>query len=127
MTDAIQGQTFTSGPLAMTDIHNGGTIFGVIYYELLRFSSEHSVTIRNTATFNRGMKGLQDQIESECWEGTYEVDLDNKHIVCNLRSNKNSRKRKLYVDFADETTLLCEEYEETGGVGQGRVFSKYDR
>jgi hypothetical protein len=125
--ETIQGQLFISGPLAMTDIHNGGTIFGIIYYELLEFSSEQRVTLKNTVTFNRGMKGWQDQKESESWEGVYEVASDNKHVFCNLHSNKNNRKRRLYADFADGATLLCEEYEEMGGVGQGRVFSKYDK
>lgn len=125
--ETIQGQLFISGPLAMTDIHNGGTIFGIIYYELIEFSSEQRVTIKNTVTFNRGMKGWHDQIESESWEGVYKVDSDSKHVVCNLHSNKKNKKRKLYVDFADEATLLCEEYEEAGGVGRGRVFSKHHK
>lgn len=120
--DNILGKIFISGPLAMTDIHNGGTIFGIVYYQYLEFISETQVKITNKVTFNRGMKDWQDSKENETWIGYYEVDSDNKHVKCELTYMKG--KTKLYIDLIDEDTLLCEEYIMDDYNGIGRVFSK---
>lgn len=120
--DKVLSQSFISGPLAMTDIHNGGTIFGIIYYQKLEFISENEVKMTNKVTFNRGMKDWQDSKENQTWTGTYSVDSDSKHIICELTFMK--LKTKIYVDFIDEQTLLCEEYFMEEESGHGRVFSK---
>ena len=113
--EKVLGKTFISGPLAMTDIHNGGTIFGIIYYQYLEFVSENQVKMTHKVTFNRGMKDWQDSKENQTWTGV------NKHIKCELTFMKG--KTKFYIDFIDENTLLCEEYFMDDN-GEGRVFSK---
>lgn len=121
INDNIEGQVFISGPIAMTDIHNGGTIFGIIYYQYLEFVSDNQVKITNKVTFNRGMQDWQDSKEKESWVGFYQIDSDNKHIKCELTYMK--KKTTLYADFIDNETLLCEEYYMDEGIGRGRVFS----
>lgn len=115
----VLGKTFISGPLAETDIHNGGTIFGVIYYQYLEFISENEVKIKNRITFNRGMANWQESKEKEIWTGHYIAESDNKHLKCEL--TYMNAKTKLYIDFVDENTLMCEEYFMDNG-GKGRVF-----
>ncbi len=119
-TSQVLRKTFISAPLAESDIHNGGTIFGIIYYQYLEFVSENEVKITNRITFNRGMANWQESKKKEIWIGHYTVESDNKHIKCEL-SYMNA-KTKLYIDFADENTLLCEEYFMSDN-GKGRVFS----
>ena len=62
-TSQVLGKTFISAPLAETDIHNGGTIFGMIYYQYLKFISENEVKITNRVKFNRGMIDWQESKE----------------------------------------------------------------
>ncbi|MEO5911763.1 MAG: hypothetical protein ABIP95_12810 [Pelobium sp.] len=119
--EKVLGKTFISGSLAKTDIHNGGTIFGIIYNQYLEFISKKEVKLTNKVTFNRGMKDWQNAKESEIWIGAYSVDSDNKHIKCNLTCM--NLKKNLYIDFIDEETLLCEEYL-TDENGSGCVFSR---
>lgn len=118
--DKAIGKTFISGPLAKTDIHNGGTIFGIIYYQYLEFISKTEVRITNKVTFNRGMREGQDSKEKEIWMGACSLDSDKKHIKCNL--SYMNLKKTLYVDFIDEETLLCEEYFMDDFNGEGKVF-----
>ncbi|MNK00611.1 hypothetical protein D3C87_183990 [compost metagenome] len=120
--DQIKGKVFTSGPLAMTDIHNGGSIFGIIFSQYLEFISDNEVNITNKVTFNRGMQDWQDSKEKEYWKGFYEIDRDDKHIRCEL--TYENKKIVLYADFIDDDTLLCEEYFNCEDNGQGRVFSR---
>ena len=120
-TRKVLGKTFISGPLAETDIHNGGTIFGIIYYQYLEFLSENEVKITSKVTFNRGMANCQESKEKEIWIGHYAVDSDKKHIKCEL--TYMNEKATFYIDFADENTLLCEEYF-MDNHGKSRVFVK---
>ncbi len=120
--DQVVGQTFISGPLAMTDIHNGGTIFGIVYYQQLAFISDTEVEMTNKVTFNRGMKDWQHSKENETWIGFYKADVDGKHIACEL-SYKNMNK-KLFVDFIDDNTLFCEAYFMEEFDGKSSVFTK---
>lgn len=119
----VLGKTFISGPLAETDIHNGGTIFGIIYYQYLEFISENEVKMTNRITFNRGMANWQESKEKEIWTGHYTVESGEKHIKCEL--NYMNEKTRLYIDFVDENTLLCEEYFMDND-GKGRVFFKVE-
>ncbi|MFD2287081.1 hypothetical protein GJU39_10560 [Pedobacter petrophilus] len=121
MMNQVLGKIFISGPLAETDIHNGGSIFGIIYYQFLEFISHNEVKITNRVTFNRGMANWQESKENEIWNGHYTVENGKKHIKCELTCM--STKTKLYIDFIDENTLLCEEYF-MDNTGKGRVFVK---
>ena len=120
-TSEVLGKTFISGPLAETDIHNGGSIFGIIYYQYLEFFSENKAKITNKVTFNSGMANWQESKEKEIWIGHYAVETDKKHIKCELIYL--DAKTTLYIDFVDENTLLCEEYFMDDN-GSGRVFVK---
>ena len=120
--DKVVGKTFVSGPLAMTDIHNGGTIFGIIYYQYLAFVSETEVKMYNKVTFNRGMKDWQESKESEIWTGSYKGDADNKQLRCEL--NYQTFTKRLYVDYIDEDTLLCVEHWMDDLEGKSKVFTK---
>ncbi|WP_026976837.1 hypothetical protein [Flavobacterium tegetincola] len=118
-TSHVLGKTYISAPLAETDIHNGGTIFGIIYYQYLEFISENEVKITNRITFIRRMAGLHESKQKEIWTGYYKVESDKKHIKCEL-THRNA-KTILYIDLVDENTLLCEEYFMDHD-GKGRVF-----
>lgn len=113
------GKTFVSGPMANTDMHNGGTVFGVIYYQYLKFISKNEVQITNKVVFNRGMKEWQDHKEKEIWIGYYSVDSNCKHIKCELTYLNETTI--LYIDLIDENTLLCNEYIMDNS-GKGRIF-----
>ena len=60
----VLGKTFISALLAETDIHNGVTIFGSIYYQYFEFISENEVKITNRTTFNKGIANLQESKEN---------------------------------------------------------------
>jgi hypothetical protein len=119
--DKVLGKTFISGPLAMTEIANGGTIFGIIYYQYLNFSSECEVIMTNKVVYNKGMKDWETLKENQIWIGTYSLDSDNKHIKCELKYMK--LRRLIYVDFIDDQTLLCEGYFMDEKEGKGLVFT----
>ena len=123
--DKVAGKTFVSGPLAMTDIHNGGTIFGIIYYQYLVFVSETEVKMYNKVTFNRGMKDWQELKENEIWKGFFKVDVDYKHVRCDL--NYQAFSKRLCVDCIDEDTLLCVAYTEDEQTGVSNVFSQQNK
>ena len=120
-SDKVLGKTFISGPLAKTDIHNGGTIFGIVYYQYLEFTAKNQLKLTNKVTFNRGMKDWQDSKEREIWIGTYSVATDHKHIKCEL--TYMTERTTFYIDFIDENTLLCDESFKDED-SKGRVFSK---
>lgn len=44
---------FRSELIASTDIHNGGSIFGIVYSQLLYFKENRQVTIHKEITINR--------------------------------------------------------------------------
>ena len=118
----IKQKTFKSGPLAMTDIHNAGTIFGVIYYEMLSFGDNNVVEIKNEIILNRGVKDYENMLREDKWTGTYRFDIDGKHAECVLHNSRNKKIKKMYVDFATNELLICEVYEGTSQIGQGQVF-----
>jgi hypothetical protein len=120
----IRGMKFISGPYAKTDIHNGGSIFGIIYTQLLQFHDENKVTLQNRVLINRGMRGWQQAAENERWEGTYTID--DKHVKCELTDLLSSSKQTIYAAFASDELLISEVFEGERKSGKGKVFSKID-
>jgi hypothetical protein len=90
----IIGHTFISGPHAMTDIHNGGTIVGIIYYTSFEFSVPNKIKVTNKVTFNRGMNVWQESKEKEIWTGFYKIDINHKHLECKIEFQN---LKKLYT------------------------------
>lgn len=120
----IKGMKFRSGPFASTDIHNGGSIFGIIYSQILYFNENGQVTIHNEITLNRAsFPEWSDGIENEKWEGTYSFDSDDKHVKCVLTNNKTKVSKQIYADFATDNILLAEVYDNESHHGNGQVFN----
>ena len=121
----IKGMKFKSGPFASTDIHNAGSIFGIVYYQILCFLDNGHVTIHNEIIINRAsFPEWSDRIENEKWEGLYSFDSDDKHVMCNLTNTKTTIKKKIYADFASDDLLIAEVYENESHHGQGQAFNK---
>ncbi len=121
----IRGMKFKSGRLALTDIHNAGSIFGIIYRQILTFEDAGQVTLNNEIEVIRGgLVEWRENIENEKWIGTYEFDSDDKHVKCIMTNHKNKIRKEVYATFASDNLLICEVY--TGGQnhGQGQVFEK---
>lgn len=121
----ILGMTFRSGPFAMTDIHNGGSIFGVIYHEVLSFGENGNVTMHKEIEADRsGGIGWKENMEKERWTGTCEFDRDGKHVKCSLQNALTQREKVLYADFAGENRLIAEVYDHGSVSGRGQVFTR---
>ena len=115
---------FKSARLALTEIHNAGSIFGIIYRQVLAFQENGHVTMDNEIEISQG--GLAERrknLEDENWVGTYKFDSDDKHVKCILTNAKTKVKKVIYADFASENILICEVYNGDSH-GQGQVFEK---
>ncbi len=121
----IIGMTFISERIAFTDIHNAGTIFGVIYHQVLCFLNNNNVILKNRIEINRApFPEWSKNIENESWSGKYEFDIDDKHVKCSFTNDKNKSTKIIYANFATEDLLICEVYENGNHYGQGKVFEK---
>lgn len=116
---------FKSGRLASTDIHNAGTVFGVIYRQILAFSDNETVVLTNSIEINRASyPEWRESIENEKWTGTYKFDIDDKHVKCSMTNDKTKETKEIYADFASDNLLICEVYENGLDHGRGQVFEK---
>ena len=121
----IRGMTFRSGPMAITDIHNAGSIIGIIYHEILRFGEIGDVSLHKVIELDRsGGIGWKESIEKERWVGTYDVDQDGKHVRCTLRNTPAQREKVIYADFAGENQLIAEVHDQGSASGRGQVFTR---
>lgn len=115
---------FRSGPFASTDIHNGGSIFGIIYSQILDFKENGQVTMHNEITFNRAsFPEWSEGIENEKWQGSYSFDSDDKHVKCVLTNIKTNASKKIFADFVSDNILLAEVYDNDSNHGNGQVFT----
>ena len=122
--DKIIGHKFVSGPLALTDIHNGGSIFGIVFYNYIEFSLDNKVNITSKVTVNRALKEWQESKEKEFWSGEFTINKDNKHIVCKL--SYLGQKKTIYIDNINDDILICEEYLENNSLASSYVFTKLE-
>ncbi len=121
----VLGMTFRSGPLAMTDIHNGGSIFGIVYYEVFMFGANGDVTLHKEIETDRsGGIGWKENMEKEQWTGTCEFDRDGKHVKCTLHNTRTKREKIIYADFAGGNRLIAEVYDEGREGARGQVFTR---
>ncbi|MCP2045815.1 hypothetical protein [Pontibacter sp. HSC-36F09] len=111
--------------MALTDIHNAGSIFGIIYRQILTFTDAGQVTLTNDIEITRaGLIEWKENLENEKWIGTYKFDSDDKHVKCILTNYKNNIKKEIYAAFATDSLLICEVYTGGSNKGQGQVFEK---
>ncbi len=121
----VLGMSFRSGPFAMTDIHNGGSIFGVVYYEVLTFGKNGDVSMHKEIESDRsGGIGWKENMEKERWSGTCEFDRDGKHVKSTLVNTRTQQEKVSYADFAGEHRLIAEVYDHGKEVGRGQVFDR---
>ncbi len=117
--------TFRSGPFALTDMHNGGSIFGVVYSEVLAFGKNGEVTLHNEIESDRsGGIGWKENAEQERWTGACHFDQDGKHVKCTLRCGRTQREKVIYADFAGAYRLIAEVYDGGSDHGRGQVFMR---
>ncbi len=121
----VLGLTFREGPLVLTGMHNGGSIFGVIYSEVLTFGRNGDVTLHKEVETDRsaGM-GWKESLEQERWIGTCQFDPDGKHVKCTLLNARTERAKVIYADLAGADRLIAEVYDEGSDRGRGQVFTR---
>ncbi len=116
---------FRSGPFASTDIHNAGSIFGIVYDQVLEFNENGNVAMHNEIKINRAsFPEWRERIEQEKWSGEYSFDPDNKHVKCEMTELKTGITKIFYADFVSENMLLAEVYDNGSYQGKGQVFEK---
>lgn len=120
----LVGMRFKSARLALTDIHNAGSIFGIIYSQVLTFKENGHLTMVNEIEISQGgLAEWKKKLEDENWVGTYKFDLDDKHVKCILINEKTKVTKVVFADFASDNILMCEVYNGESH-GQGQVFEK---
>ena len=119
------GMTFRTGPLVLTDMHNGGSIFGVIYMQVLTFGTGGEVTLHNEIEADRtyGL-GWKEVMERERWTGFSQFDPDGKHVKCTLVNERTQREKVIYADFSGPDRLIAEVYDEGSEHGRGQVYTR---
>lgn len=124
--DLLLNKTFVSGPHAMTDIHNAGSIFGVIFNRILVFEENNNITLKNEIKVNRGMADWEKFLKSDNWAGKYELALGNKHFKCTLIKNDSNKKMTMYIDIVEEGLIFGEFYYDNEGHGHSFAFKQID-
>jgi hypothetical protein len=121
----VLGMTFRAGPLVLTDMHNGGSIFGVVFSEVLTFANNGDVTLHKEIETDRSDgTGWKEAAEQERWTGACQFDPDGKHVKCTLRNGRTQREKVIYADFAGADRLIAEVYDEGSERGRGQVFTR---
>lgn len=122
---SVEGRRFISGPLAVTDIHNAGSIIGVVFQQVLEFGNSGSATLRNEVIADSsGGLGWDKSIRMAKWTGTYAFDPDGKHVKCTLSVADGSKGIVVYADLIAPDMLLAEVYEDGRNYGRGQVFTE---
>ena len=121
----VLGMTFRTGPLVLTDMHNGGSIFGVIYVQVLSFGEGGEVTLHNEIEADRSHGlGWKEAMERERWTGSCSFDPDGKHVKCTLVNERTQREKVIYADFSGPERLITEVYDDGSAHGRGQVFMR---
>jgi hypothetical protein len=116
---------FRSGPFAITDLHNGGSIIGIIYHEVLVFGEKGEVALHKEIELDRsGGNGWKESLQRERWTGTFELDADGKHVKCSLRNAQTQEEKIIYADSVGENGLIAEVYSRGSMSGIGQVFTR---
>jgi hypothetical protein len=121
----VLGMTFRTGPLVITDMHNGGSIFGVVYTQVLAFGVNGEVTLRNEVEADRSHgPGGKEVLDRERWSGSCTFDPDGKHVKCTLVNERTQHEKVIYADFAGADRLIAEVYDEGSEHGRGQVYTR---
>lgn len=121
----IIGMKFKSTALVSTDIHNGGTIFGIIYYQIIEFFQNDIVKISNViAIDNSSTLNWSERVKNENWAGKYTFASDFKHVKCELKYQKTEIKKVFYANFFSENILVAEIYDNEATTGYSQVYEK---
>ncbi|AZQ59727.1 hypothetical protein EJ994_13295 [Maribacter sp. MJ134] len=78
-TEITKSKKFTSGPFAITDIHNGGNVFATIYLVELEFDNQNNVVLKTIlvkeglSEWNQSVKKLD--VKGKCFENSKHLEL----------------------------------------------------
>ena len=105
----LRNNIYKTGIQADTDIHNGGTIFGEIYRQVLSFDNNLKATLTNEIVLE---KYTMDQWNIERKKRYYSgICKDNeKHIFVSFSNEVDNLVIDFYFKEIDNDMLLCESY-----------------
>lgn len=120
----LTGKRFTTGLMAETDIHNAGTIFGIIFKEILMFGKGGHVVLFNEVLHDR--TAFQSWSESIMNKKLFGIcSQEEKHVKCVFHTGVTGYTHEMYFILIEENLILAEEWHVTSDSSShaSKVFS----
>jgi hypothetical protein len=109
----FRNQVYKTGLQASTDIHNGGTVFGIIFRQVLQFDNELRATLTNEIFSDKHvMDAWTVSFKKRIYQGT--CTINEKHAYILFSNAVDELVIEFYFKETEPGILLCEYYTSYG-------------
>lgn len=109
--DKLKNKTYKTGIQATTEIHNGGTIFGIGFRQVLTFNNELETTLSYEIVFEKGSSESWRESKKKKYNGL--CTSNEKHNKISFSNSEDKVVIDFYFNEIGDEFLLCETYSYT--------------